>query len=202
MRFLTNLLPLLLKSPSPRVLTVLGGGMEGPIFADDLPLASPKHYTVANAANVAATYTTSFLEALHARNPKISFVHLFPGLTKTKLWNNSDHFAAWQRFLINWIVFPLISPFLFSTAQVSGQRALFAATNGRFRALKPGMDPQGTLMAEGSDGKKGSGVYTVNQSTEGVHADKVLAPLRQQGMVERIWDFTWEEFRRAAEVHE
>jgi NAD(P)-dependent dehydrogenase (short-subunit alcohol dehydrogenase family) len=191
MRFVLNLLPLLNAAPSPRVVSTLAGGQEGKIFPDDMSLKDPKNYGVASAGNTAATFTTLFFEQIQKQNPKISFVHMFPGLVKTNLIN-AEHFGAVFAFIFNWVILPLVGPFLFLTAKDAGARALYAATNEKFGAA----NEKGAVLEKGSNEVIGSGVYILNENDEALSSDAILAPYRKDGTDKKIYDHTMEEYKR------
>jgi hypothetical protein len=48
----------------------------------------------------------------------------------------------------------------------------------------------------GSDGKKGSGAYTVNEKCEAVVNSKVLQPYREDGLDGKVWEYTMAEYER------
>ena len=212
MRFLHLLLPNLLLAPSPRVLTVLAGGHEGAIpDKTDLSLLQPKNYGINNAANLSATYTTLFLEHVHSTLPdastrrRLSLIHLFPGLTSgTSLFSNpifTTSSSPILSFLLTNLLLPILRPFLFTPVDQVGARALYAITNGKFRSV-PDLSAtdsksNATLISTGSNGVVGSGVYTVNDKTEAVVNEKVLAPLRAEGWAERVYEHTLAEWEKA-----
>ena len=53
-------------------------------------------------------------------------------------------------------------------------------------------------MARGTNGALGSGVYSVDLEGEssGAKVEKLLAGLRERGVVEKFWTHTVEEFKR------
>ena len=53
-------------------------------------------------------------------------------------------------------------------------------------------------VARGTDGKIGSGVYSVDLAGEssGPKVEKLLASFREQGVAEKFWKHTEEEYRR------
>lgn len=62
MRFIMQLLPLLLASPLPaHVVSVFGPGRDDEIFPDDLSLRDPKRYGFMNMGSHVAYMTTVFL---------------------------------------------------------------------------------------------------------------------------------------------
>jgi NAD(P)-dependent dehydrogenase (short-subunit alcohol dehydrogenase family) len=197
MRFVVNLLPLLRSAPSPRVISVLAGGKEGELWSDDFLLE--KHYSVGIAAGASASMTTLFMEELAAQqaNAKIVFVHLFPGLVRDTNLFGTEHFGAVMKFVIGWIVMPLIRPFCYTSEEV-GERVVFAATSGRFRKLADGASGEGSLVSVGSNGKVGSGVYLAQADSSTVEAPKVLKEMREQGVGGKLYDHTTDVFESTA----
>jgi NAD(P)-dependent dehydrogenase (short-subunit alcohol dehydrogenase family) len=190
MRFVVKLLPLLRAAPSPRVVSVLAGGKEGPLWADDFLLE--RHYSVGNAAGASASMTTLFMEELAAQPPNanVVFVHLFPGLVRDTNLFATEHFGPVLKFVIAWIVMPLIRPFCYTSAEV-GERVVFAATSGRFRKLADGgVGGAGSLVSVGSNGQVGSGVYLVQADSSTVAAPNVLKEMREQGVGARLYEHT------------
>jgi hypothetical protein len=88
------------------------------------------------------------------------------------------------------------------TPAESGERVLFAATNGRFRRLRAGVSGEGTLIQEGSDGAKGSGVYLVqgDSSVVTLEGNAVVKKLREQDAGKKILEYTLAEFERIARM--
>ncbi len=78
------------------------------------------------------------------------------------------------------------------TVEESGERVLFAATNGRFRAVQGG----GEGIAVGSDGTRGSGMYLVLADSSTMEAPKVVKELREKGVVPKLVEHTMGEFER------
>jgi NAD(P)-dependent dehydrogenase (short-subunit alcohol dehydrogenase family) len=77
------LAPLLNASNDPRVLTVLAAGMHKPYAhaADDF--AVREHFSFANQADAACSYTDVAFDRFATRFPKISTAHLYPGVVRT-----------------------------------------------------------------------------------------------------------------------
>ena len=66
-------------------MSVLAGGLEGPINENDLSLSDPKKFSVSAGNSHSATMLTLSFEHLARENPTVSFVHAFPGLVSTPL---------------------------------------------------------------------------------------------------------------------
>ncbi|KAK0714747.1 hypothetical protein B0H67DRAFT_553403 [Lasiosphaeris hirsuta] len=193
MQLIIDLIPLLQRSPLARVVTVLAAGKEGPVFPEDLETTDPKHAGPSAAAGVATTYTTLFLEQLAQWYPGISFVHTFPGIVKTNLFNNPEHFGPVFRFVVNRVVAPVVAGLLAIPAEEVGARHVWYATSPTF---VPAEKKDSKEAAVGSNGKKGSGVYTVNEKSETIQSDKVLRPYRESGIDQKIWDHVQTELKR------
>jgi len=197
-RFLLTLLPLLRAAPSPRVVSVLTGGKEGPLWAADWHLKT--HYGITNAAGAASSMTTLMYEELGKKeeNRKVVWVHLYPGAVGDTGFTLQG-MGAMASFLVRWIVQPIIRLVGYTMAE-AGQRVVFAATSGRFRKLAPGVSAAGTLVQKGSDGVVGSGVYLLNGDSSVVPGHRVLEGLRKDSMGPKVEQHTMEEFERIAKM--
>lgn len=86
-KFIHDLLPLLKAAKDAgedaKAMSVLAPGDGGRIDLDDLGLK--KHFSLANAAFSAVTYTDLMIESFAAKEPGVSFVHIHPGVVRTRL---------------------------------------------------------------------------------------------------------------------
>ncbi|KFY41429.1 hypothetical protein V494_03007 [Pseudogymnoascus sp. VKM F-4513 (FW-928)] len=82
MRLLQNLLPLLRQSPQPRVLSLLNGGKEKPMFDNDIGLE--KNWSADAIITHTTTMTSLALDHLAKDDDTIIFLHVFPGLVNTR----------------------------------------------------------------------------------------------------------------------
>ncbi|KAF5718180.1 Dehydrogenase reductase SDR family member 12 [Fusarium globosum] len=176
-RAIQVLLPLLNNSPNPHVTNILAGGQEGPLIADDLDLSKPGNFGVASAAQQAATMLTLTLERFAKENPKISFVHAFPGLTATPLLSRGS--SGIIGFLLQWIVTPL-GGLLFASPDDVGARALFYATNARYTVEET--ENAATPIVEGLSkaARSTGGVFLIDNKSEAADNEKVLVGLRKK----------------------
>lgn len=191
MRFATNLLPLLNAAPSPHVVSVLAGGFEGKVFESDLALKT--HYSFINCANASSTMSTLFMERLAKENPSVAFIHEYPGFVATPMVTNGASFGPVLKFLLSWVLVPLMRPFMMSPTE-SGERGLYYATSVHYASKKDG------CATKGSDGKEGSGSYAVGANSEPAPNEGVLGPIREKGVDGKIWDHTMGEFDRIAAI--
>lgn len=195
MRFLINLFPLLNAAPAARVVSVAGAGLERELWPEDFALKEKDHYSVVKAAGAAASMTTLFLEEMRKQNPKMVFVHLYPGTVASGTANRPEHFGWAFRLILGWVLLPLIKLFGLSVEE-AGERVLFAATSGTFRAVSGGDDG----IAIGSDGNRGSGVYLVIADSSTKEGSRVLKDMREKGIGQKVVDHTMGEFERIANI--
>ncbi|KAK5003954.1 hypothetical protein LTR28_009527 [Elasticomyces elasticus] len=195
-RFLLTLLPLLRAAPAARVVSVLGGGKEGPLWPDDWALR--RHFGLVRASGAAGSMQTLMFEALGAReeNKGVAFVHSFPGLVGgTGLAFKG--LGAFGSFLVDWVLMPVVRLVGYSTTE-AGERVLFAATSARFPAKAAHAAEDGGVVEKGSDGRVGSGVYLVNGDSSVVPGNKQLQALRADDVGPKVYEHTMEEFERIA----
>ncbi|KAG2025180.1 hypothetical protein GB937_002941 [Aspergillus fischeri] len=190
-RFAVNLLPLIRTAPAlRRVITVFAGGKEGPIIADDFP--GFKLSATAGRGHFASMLTLSF-EVLAQRAPEVSFIHDYPGFVKTDLARGTKGVGM----VITKGLFKVIGPFLYIPTEEVGERQTFFATSIRFPPASgdaKGVPSEGVGIAMGTDGRKGSGVYSVHLDGE-TKVQEVLSKLRESGLKDKMWKHV-EEFIR------
>ncbi|KAK0099746.1 hypothetical protein ONS95_013361 [Cadophora gregata] len=197
-RFIMDLLPIIRTAPSlRRIITVAGGGREGQIYPEDYPA---RHLSFIKMRPHLIALTTLSMESLARDAPEVSFVHDYPGTVKTPLIDNGLGFIgvilrAWI-FLFGWYVcIPL---------EECGERQLFLATSARFAPKERGKGADGvevgdqSIVAKGSNGEVGSGVYSVSSDCESGSAAslKFLEQYRSQGLVEDVGNHINGEFKR------
>lgn len=192
--FILHLLPLLSKAETPRVVSVLTGGMEwSTLDLDDLDLKKPGNFSFVKAHIHCGSMNTTTLEKLANCNPNVTFIHSGPGWVNTGNVrrgldpDSPNSFMAWFVWLI---LEPLIGLFSFSDEE-SGQRNLFQATSAAFGGRgvpwkgKPGIN---TLE------KQADGLFLVNSKCDCTPNAKVVRVLREKAL-EKVWDHTQEVLR-------
>ncbi|OKO98197.1 hypothetical protein PENSUB_9295 [Penicillium subrubescens] len=200
-RFILNLLPLLRQAPSlRRVVTVLAAGHEGTIYADDfqgrkVPLSGVRGHNV--------SMTDLMLEHMASLAPEVSFVHDYPGPVKSGFGRETN--SILMKVAIT--IFKIVGPLVYVPIRESGERHLFFATSARYKprvgSEAAGVPVSGDVeVSGGTDGEVGSGVYAVNWDGEsaGPKSLQVLAKMRGEGMVQRLWEHTMMEFKRVTGV--
>lgn len=173
LRAVQQLLPKLNKAASPRIVSVLAGGMEAPINEGDLDLRNSGNWSFWNASVHAATMGTLALELLARENPRLSIVHSAPGLVMTPGLARAQNFG--------------ISTSGAMAQDESGARAVFLATSDRY-SVRGGLVPvlEGLGIAEKSVG----GIFIVDSKGDIIDNEDVLARMRERGVDKAIWNFT------------
>ncbi|KAL8723590.1 MAG: hypothetical protein Q9225_000132 [Loekoesia sp. 1 TL-2023] len=198
MRFIHNLLPLLLASPTSRILSIHGAGREGHLIESDLELRH--NFSMRNAAMHTSTMNTLALQEVAATHPTISCVHVFPGVVVTKGYDLlAEDFWAPLRWMFVNLMLPVMR-MVTTSLEESGQRHLFHATSARYPPREgewKGLPlPERIQVAEGADGKVGSGCYLLGPDGETVGDKELLEEYRRREMEKKIWEHTLEVFER------
>lgn len=198
-RFIVNLLPLLQRATTlRRVVSVFTACKEGPIDMTDI---QGWKLSIWAARGHASSLVTLSLEALAQKAPNVSFIHDFPGPVKSNILRGTTGVAM----TIMKVAFKLLGPLVYIPNQESGERHLFLATSARYPASNTGDDTAagvplggGITVARGTDGKNGSGMYSIDWDGEsaGPKVEELLGRFRKEGMVERVWEDTEEVFKR------
>lgn len=143
-------------------------------------------------------------EAMAARYPAISFVHVFPGA----IWTPSvavGRMSPLLRWFLTSVVRPLVWVFL-QGYEECGDRMLFLSltaalpprdagdVGGWTGVLRTGGVDEGDV-AVGSDGEKGSGCYCVNSAAKRLINGTRLNGLRAKGAGDVVWEYTMDIFR-------
>ncbi|KAJ0418789.1 hypothetical protein BJY00DRAFT_287366 [Aspergillus carlsbadensis] len=196
-RFITRLLPLLQAAPDHRrVVTVGGGGSEGPIDPSDFP---GLHIPLEQFRGHLITLITLGLEAVAKGAPDVSFIHDYPGAVDTPLTQTVLSVMNKNAALVGGPVPDLI------TADESGERQVYLLTSPRYPAavhedntVSTGSTLGDSEIVVGTDGKLGSGVYSIGFGGESASPETLefLSKQRREGMLERVWKHTEDEFER------
>jgi hypothetical protein len=213
-RLVINLLPLLESSTSPRILSILVAGFEGPIDPKDLECRN--HYNFIKAGLGAATMTDLMFEELAKSHPTVSFIHTYPGSVGTHLMDRmlaSTPGLLWYPAQIpRYTILPMYTHLLSMSPQEAGERMLFLATSCRY---PPASDheitghvdglvksPAGVLTARSTVMKDGTGngVYRTNWNCETCKDSKILDKYREEGLGKVVYEHTMCVFERALRV--
>ena len=199
MRFIVNFLPLLQNATSlRRVVSVFTAGKEGPLNTDDIqawkvPLRAMTSH--------GSSLTTVAFEALGKRAPDVSFVHAFPGAVNTNYARKGQGAMAYAIRQVFKVMMRFMSVI---PHEENGERFEFIMTSAKYPAKVPVEGTSGLTLekgeeaVKGTDGKVGSGVYSVDQHGEsyGLQTEKVMETLRKEGALEKVWADLENEWKR------
>lgn len=197
-----NLLPLLQRAKGlRRVVSSLTGAHDGKFYEDDWQAKGGKIPFSAMRGH-SATMMTLGLEALQQKAPNVSFVHNFPGSVKTNIIRGDEGFMMQ---VVNFVSKGVLT-FTGVPLPEVGERHTFYCTSAKYppREAVGGCNSAGApllagvAVAEGIDGKMGSGVYTIDAQGESANIKvlEVLAKYKKDGTADRIWKNTESEFKR------
>ncbi|KAH7261121.1 uncharacterized protein BKA55DRAFT_560406 [Fusarium redolens] len=197
-RLVVNLLPLLKKAPSlRRVISVMAGTHEGKLFSDDIAARNIPFTSIHNSRGHMCSALTLSLEALARQAPEVSFIHNFPGSVDTNLIRSGDGFM--MQAMKYWFKVSMTIRRQWLPKEECGERHAWLCLTGRYP------DKQGSEngikeeeVAVGTDGNKGSGVYSVNWDGESASGEvvKLLDGFKKEGLVEKVWKDQEKEFVR------
>lgn len=200
-----NLLPLLTNSSSPRVISILAAGHEGPIDTSDLEVRT--HYSLRRVFDAAPTLTTLALEELAKRYPTVSFIHSFPGQVNTEIGHKALKTVPglwyYPAQLLRVTVFsPVLMKIFCMSAEESGERTLFLATSARYPPavvdeeggkvaglvqIPAGLDvARATVVRNG----KGNGVYRTTEKGEVYPETALLEKYRNEELEKTVLEHT------------
>lgn len=195
-RFVNQLLPLLIALPlAGRVVSVLNPKLEGMIFfPDDLSLRDPQHFKFSSASHI-IYLKTFFFEGLAKRYPgKVSLSHYYPGFVVTDLVSHSP-LPRWAKVLA--LLATPLTKLKAVPSEERGQRVMFL-TSKRFRPLgevrEEAKSDNSVERAMSSDGMMGGGAYRVDWNGQIIPNKAEQKQLRDQGMVDKVWDHTMAAF--------
>jgi hypothetical protein len=201
-----NLLPLLQNSPTPRIISILGGGNERPL--SPTALNPRQNYSVMKTMSTGLTKTTLVFEKLAGTHPAVTFIHAHPGLVNTgqieRIFASMTGWWGVLGWVLRWTVVPFVNLFSRRVSE-AGEWGVYLATSARYPASQPGEDggvamSEGIMAARGSNGGD-NGVYRIDRMGEGVRNkfDGGLEKMREEQLGDRIWDDTVAVWSRALE---
>jgi hypothetical protein len=173
-----------------RVVSVFIATLEGEIQMDDF---QGWHMKLMANRDHAASITTLSLEGHHKENPNVSFIHNFPGVVKSGITRGTSG----PVMTVLKAVVRVFGSLFYMPADEAGDRHVFLATSAKYSAGSsdsaagvPVFVVDGLSLVRGTNGKPGSGVYSIDASGESASpkVEAALASLRSRGMVEKVMD--------------
>ncbi|KAK4041131.1 hypothetical protein C8A01DRAFT_34864 [Parachaetomium inaequale] len=204
LRLTVNLLPQLRAATGlRRVVTVFAGTKEGAITMSDLQARREVNLLSVSGRGHAASMQTLALEAVARSAPDVAFVHCYPGFVKSGLGKDMKGPVARVLMAVWEVAYLVVGPFLATPFEEAGERHLFFATSARFPGGRgsgaAGVPlPDGVEVARGTDGKSGSGVYSITNHAERAPpaVERLLEQMRKDGTAEKVWADVEGEFVR------
>ena len=194
LRLVTLLMPLLLATESAaHIISVYAGGYEGKLFADDLSLRQPGHYSFANCRSHVVYMKTLVFEKLAQEHAgKLALVHVFPGVVMTNGFSG-DQLPGW--FKIMWTVAKPFARLMSVPTDECGQKTLNLATD-RYPASGERID-QSAEVAIGTDGTIRSGAYAVQDGKAVIVTmayEETKLGMKKKELKENVWKYTMDAF--------
>ena len=198
LRLIQNLLPQVEAAQGiRRVVNVLAGTKEGNVYPDDL---QGKKVSFTEARGHLTSSITLSLEQLAQQAPTVSFLHTFPGFVRGNLLRGSIILNTLGNFAL--FIAKTFNVFGYVGEDECGERHVFLATSSAFPPASgdaKGLDRvDGVQVCIGTDGKVGSGVYTVDEQDEPGNEKQraILQGHRKKDFDTKIWAGVQAEFKR------
>lgn len=195
MRLIERLLPMLMQAPHPRVLSVLAGGHEGPLFTNDgdIGLRKKGNYTAPRAVNqVTALHSLAFIH-FASHYPKVSWLHVHPGWVATTFLSDLLQSAGVVGVLAGKIVLPVYQ-FVAMSENECGRRQAEYALSGRYPSREMICSAVVDITDQAACYGSCSGFYRVLSDGSTVTDGKVLDPMEREGWPLKVFEHTQKVF--------
>jgi hypothetical protein len=175
LRLISNLLPLIHSSPSPRVLSILNGTKEKAIDETDIGLEKENAWGIAAVVNHTTLCTSLAFDYLAANDAKkhVTFLHATPGFVNTDTPRTT--FPSMKDGVIRWALvstFQVVSGWIIRwygiSAKEAGERHAYHLTNEK---LVPGS-------------------WRVDKFSDVAKDNKTLERYQERQWGEVVWEFT------------
>lgn len=197
MRFIGRLLPVLLQASKPRVLSVLAGGHETPLYTEggDIGLQKAGNYTAPRAVNQVTTLHSLAFMHFASQHTKISWLHVYPGWVATDFLSDLLQSAGIIGIVAGKIIGPVYRLVAMSEVECGKRQALYALS-GRY----PSRDMICAAMVDVNDQAQChgmcSGFYRVLSDGRTATGDEVLGPLERESWPLKVSEHIQEVFDR------
>ncbi|KAI3576485.1 hypothetical protein IWW34DRAFT_880795 [Fusarium oxysporum f. sp. albedinis] len=195
MRLIERLLPMLMQAPHPRVLSVLAGGHEGPLFTNngDIGLRKKGSYTAPRAVNQVTTLHSLVFMYLASHYPKLSWLHVHPGWVATTFLSDLLQNAGIVGVLAGKIALPVYR-FIAMSEEECGRRQAEYALSGRYPSRKMICSAVVDVTDQAACYGSCSGFYRVLSDGSTVTDGKVLGPMEREGWPLKVFEHTQKVF--------
>ncbi|CCT72817.1 uncharacterized protein FFUJ_12710 [Fusarium fujikuroi IMI 58289] len=187
MRLIERLLPILMQASHPRVLSVLAGGHEGPLFINDgdIGLRKKGNYTAPRAVNQVTTLHSLAFIHFASHSPKVSWMHVHPGWVATTFLSDLLQSAGAVGVLAGKIVLPVYRLVAMSEEEC-GRRQAGYALSGRYPSREMICSAVVDVTDQAACHGPCSGFYRLLSDGSTVTDGKVLGPLEREGWPLRV----------------
>ncbi|KAF5603870.1 hypothetical protein FPCIR_1145 [Fusarium pseudocircinatum] len=191
MRLIERLLPMLMQAPHPRVLSVLAGGHEGPLFTKDgdIGLCNKDNYTAPRAVNQVTTLHSLAFIHFASHYPKVSWLHVHPGWVATTFLSDLLQSAGVVGVLAGRAILPAYRLVAMSEEECGRRQADYALSgsySSREMICSAVVDVTDQAACHGSC----SGFYRVLSDGTTATDDNVLGPLERKGWPLKVFKHT------------
>jgi hypothetical protein len=149
--------------------------------------------------NQMAACKTLLLEEVSQQAPDVSLIHNVPGIVKSGISRDAEGFTLSIMLGIS----NLLGPFIHTPPDECGERHIFLATSAMYPPNKTGAFngvplEKGLTVATGSNGRAGSGIYSIDNKSNSSppRVVEVLASHRENGTGKKVWDSIVGDFKR------
>ncbi|KAF5648998.1 hypothetical protein F52700_817 [Fusarium sp. NRRL 52700] len=194
-RLVQRLLPLLMQAPHPRVLSVLAGGHEGPLFTKDgdIGLCKKGNYTAPRAVNQVTTLHSLAFIHFASHYPKVSWLHIHPGWVATTFLSDLLQSAGVVGVLAGKVVLPVYRLVAMSEDEC-GRRQAGYALSGRYPSREMICSAMVDVTDQAACHGPCSGFYRVLSDGSTVTEEKILGPLKREGWPLKVLKHTQQVF--------
>ena len=152
---------------------------------DDLSLRKPEHYSFGSVRNHTTHLKTMAFETIAEQHPKIGLVHVYPSLVITPGFDNNP---LPPLIKIGWkLAAPAAKLFSVKPEEI-GERVL-GFSSARFGGQQE-TETLKTDVAESTNGKVGSGSYSLKHKGQVNEVGPIYDKLRASGFKEKAWEHT------------
>ncbi|KAJ4292420.1 hypothetical protein N0V90_009082 [Kalmusia sp. IMI 367209] len=195
-RFILNLLPLLQNARHlRRVVSVGAASYEGTLDTDNIPGLG---FPLVKWRDQFATCLTLLLDRVAQRAPDVSFIHTCPGAVKSGIMRDMEPTLRLKAIVA---ITGLLAPLINTSPDECAERHIFVATSAKYPAKDgddeaSGVTLEGDMVARGSNGEPGSGMYTVGVKGESSSpkVERLLKDHQESGKAEKVWQYVLSDF--------
>ncbi|KAF5243382.1 hypothetical protein FANTH_8204 [Fusarium anthophilum] len=195
MRLIERLLPMLMQAPHPRVLSVLAGGHEGPLFTNDgdIGLRKKSNYTAPRAVNQVTTLHSLVSIHFASHYPKVSWLHVHPGWVATTFLSDLLQSAGVIGVLAGKIILPVYRSVAMSEDEC-GLRQAGYALSGRYPSREMICSAVVDVTDQAACHGSCSGFYRVLSDGSTATEGRILSPLEREGWPLKVFEHTQQVF--------